>query len=335
MAVQRRGQQPDNPLQWLEEELRETKSRLHKVEQELDQTLKRVWSLDADQHKFAETLSASGATLAALPALKEELRQARDQLSRVQDRQATLAKRAEELFRDSQAEAGRERQEVATLTKQVEVLARGIAQYESRIQALEGASRHVEEEVAGVRLAHQGLARDMEELSGRGGRTLEATIRLEHQLSRASGQIEALSQQDEALADRLNLIQEQIRRQGERLDKLEAAAGFPQEIRELLQRANLEQEKLAERLGAVERVSGDLAVRIPEFVQGLALLDQRSQAQATQLLAMAEQLRELSEQTKTQMKRQLQAMLRQRRRQAEALAQEIKELSQGELNSGE
>ena len=59
MAVQPRGQQPETGLQWLEEELREAKARLHKVEHELDQALKQVWSLEADQRKLAEALSAA------------------------------------------------------------------------------------------------------------------------------------------------------------------------------------------------------------------------------------------------------------------------------------
>lgn len=335
MAVQPRRQQPESGLQWLEEELRETKARLHKVEHELDQALKQVWSLDADLRKLPETLSASGTATAALPGLKEELRQLRDQISRVQDRQTALANRTEELLRQRQSEAGRERQERGALTKQVDALAKGVERYEGRIQALEEASRHIEEEAAGARLAQQGLARDLEEMSSRGARNSEASIRLEHELSRAAGEIESLHKEDEALSERLNLMQEQIRRHGEQLDRFEAVAAFRLEAKELLQRASFEREQLAERLRGVERVSSELAEQTQEFVQGLARLDQRGQAQATQLLAMAEQMQQLGEQTKGQMKRLFQVILRQRRRQAEALAQEIKELNQGEIKSRE
>ena len=335
MVAERRGQRPDSPLQWLEEELRGAKARLHKVEHELDQALKQVWGLDADVRKLTEALSASGAEAAGLPGLKEEVRQLRDQASRVQDRQTALANRTEEVLRQRQADAARERQERGALAKQVDALAKGIEQYETRIQALDEASRHVEEGVAGARLAQQGLARDLEELSSRGARNLEAATRLEHELSRTAGQIEALRKEDEALSDRLNLVLEQLRRQGERLDKFEEVAAFPLEAKELLQRARLEREQLAERLGAVERASGELVDRVQEFVQGLARLDQRSQTQAGDLLSLAAQLQELSDQTKGAAKRIFQILLRQRRRQSEALGQEIKELTQGELHSGD
>ena len=335
MTVQRRGRQPESPPQWPEGELREANARLHKLEQALEQALKRVSSLDADLRKVMETLSTTGAAIAALPGLKEEMRQLRDQISRVQDRQTALANRTEEAFRRNQAEAERDRQEIATLINQLEALTRGIAQYEGRFQALDEASRHAEEGVAGIHLAHQGLARDLGELSSYSARSLEATVRLEHELGRALGEIEARRKEDEALDERLKLAQEQGRRQSERLDKLETVAAFLQEAKELFRKATFERGQLAERLGTVERASNELAERVQEFVQGLARLDQRSQAQATQLLTMAEELREIGEQTKGQIRRLLQAITRQRRRQAEALTQEIKELSQGELASGE
>ena len=334
MVAQRKGQQPESPQQWLEEELREAKARLHKVEHELEQALKQVWALDADVRKFAEALASSATETAVLPSLKEELRQLRDQGSRVQDRQTSIGNRTEEVLRQRQAEAGRERQERAALARQVEAMLKAVGQYEGRIQALEEASRHVEEEVAGGRLAQQGLVRDFEELSSRTARNLEAATRLEHELGRAAEQLEALRKEDEALSDRLNLIHEQVRRHGERLDKFEDVAAFPAEAKELLQRARFEREQLAERLGAVERLSTEVEERVQEFVQGLARLDQKSQSQATQLLLMQEQIHELNEQTKEQMKRLFQNILRQRRRQAEALAQEIKELSHGDLSSG-
>ncbi len=54
MAVKARDQEPESPVDWLENELRETKARLHKVEGELDQALKQVWSLEADVRRVAE-----------------------------------------------------------------------------------------------------------------------------------------------------------------------------------------------------------------------------------------------------------------------------------------
>ena len=335
MAVQPRDQQPDTALQWLEEELRETKARLHKVEHELDQSLKQVWSLDGDLRKLVEAMAASAATLTALPGLREDMRQLRDQVGRAQDRQAALASRAEEALRQRGADAGRDRQERGALTRQVDGLAREIGQYEGRIQAIEETVRHVEEEVAAVRLAQQSLTRDLEEASGRTARGLDASARLEQQLQRTLEAIESLRKQDDLLSERLNLGQEQTRHHGDQLDKLEGIAAFPLEVKELLQRERFEREQAVERLVATERAAGQVADSVHEFVQGLARLEQRGQAHAAQLLALTEEMRELTEATQGRLKRLFQVMLRQRRRQLEALSQEIKELSHGEPQGAE
>src|SRR5437867_1233160 len=49
VAVKAGDQEPESLVDWLENELRESKARLHKVEGELDQALKQVWWLEASR----------------------------------------------------------------------------------------------------------------------------------------------------------------------------------------------------------------------------------------------------------------------------------------------
>jgi chromosome segregation ATPase len=326
-------QPKEAPPQGLEEELLEAKARLQKVEGDLDEGLKRVLSIDGDVRRLSEILSASGVTRAALPGLKEELRQVRDQFERVKDRQTELANRMDEMSRQSQVGVGRERQELAAVTMQLQAQASDIAQFPGHVRALEEASRRVKDDLAGLRLEHQGLSQDVQEISTTGARAMEGTVRLEQELGRAAARIDGITNEDKALSERLSLFQEQSRRQGERLDRFEAAAALAEEAREQLEVAAFERGKILERLAAVERACEELAEQVHEFLQGLALVDQRGQSQATQMLQVEEQLRELNDDTKGLVKRLSQVTLRQRRRQAEALAQEIKELSQGEVIS--
>lgn len=335
MVARPKGEQPESLVEWLENELRETKARLHKVESELEQALKHVWSLDADVHKLTENLSLAGSVNAALSGFREDVRQFQDQLSRVQDRQSSLANRVEEVARQKKAEAGRDKQEMAALTKQTAALERAVEHYDQRLKAMEEIARHLEEGIAGARLADQGIERAMEEMATRAARTHEAALRLDQEFVRTSGELDKLRKGDDELQDRLRLLQEQVRRASERLDKLEVAAAFPDEARELLQRAAFEREQMAQRLAAVERLAGEVSEKMQEFIQGLARLDQRTQHQAGELLALDAQLQEAAEQSRNAFKKVYQTMIRHRRRQSEALSQEIKELSQGELHSGD
>ncbi|MDO8614244.1 MAG: hypothetical protein Q7T33_00725 [Dehalococcoidia bacterium] len=330
-----KSQEPESPAEWLESQLRETRARLHKVEGELQQTLKHMWSLDADVRKMAEASAVAASASSALQGFREEVRQVHDQMSRLQDRQAALTNRLAEISRLRESARGGDRPELGSLTKQMDANSRALEQYDTRMKALGEVARHIEEEVAGNRLAGQALERAMEEASTRTARAHEVALRLDQDTARFTSDIEKLEKVDVSLAERLNLLLEQLRRAGERLDKLEGLAAFPDEARELLQRAAFERDQLTQRLGQVERLAAEVAERMQEFVQGVARLDQRSQTQAADLLGLTGQLQELSEQTKAALKRIFGVLLRQRRRQAEAMAQEIKELTQGELHSGD
>jgi hypothetical protein len=86
-------------------------------------------------------------------------------------------------------------------------------------------------------------------------------------------------------------------------------------------------------MASLEHVTGEITERTQEFVQGLARLDQRSQLQASDLVALAARLEDLTEGTQAGLKKIYQTLVRQRRRASEAMNQEIKELTQGELHA--
>jgi len=221
VSVDKQETSTESRLQWLDEELRQAKAALHKVEHELEQALNQIWNLDSGLRKLDEGSGDSGGTAAALPGIQEEIRQLRSQADKLQDRQNALAGRSEELGRQQQADLERERQERAALLKQAEAAARSVGQFESRIQLLEESLRHVEESVAELRLSHQTLTREIEELTNRSARNLETALRLEHQAAGLAGEIEALQKRDGEIEDRVNLFEERIHRSEERVDKFE------------------------------------------------------------------------------------------------------------------
>ena len=333
MSIDKQETSAESRLQWLDEELRQAKAALHKVEHELEQALNQIWNLDSGLRKLDEGSGDSGGTAAALPGIQEDIRQLRSQADKLQDRQNALAGRSEEMGRQQQADLERERQERAALLKQAEAAARSVGQFESRIQLLEESLRHVEESVAELRLSHQTLAREIEELTNRGARNLETALRLEHQIDSVAGEVEALHKRDGEIEDRLNLFEERAHRGEERIGKFEGHLSLPLEIKEQLDRGRFERQQITERLGKLESAAGELVERTAEFIQSLALLDQRTQGQAGRIMEIAQDLQQQRETVVDQIKRLVRTMERQRRRQAEALAQEIKELGRSEFAS--
>lgn len=332
MAPQKQGAAAQSQLELLDEELRQAKADLHKVQHELEQALNQIWNLDGGLRKLEESIGDAHAVTAALAAVQEDVRQLRSQGDRLQGRQNDLAAQADELGRQRQAEIGRERKERASVLSQAEAAARSVGQFESRMRLLEESQRRLEEAVAALRQAHETLAHDMEEMNSRGARNLEAASRLEHQLDSQASEIEALHKRHGELEDRMRLHEEKIRQEGERLDKFEGDLSLPLEIKEQLDRSRFERQQISERLGKLEASTDELLGRTAEFVHGLARLDQRTQAQAGRHLEMAEDLRRQREIVGDQLQRLVRIIERQRRRQAEGLAQEIKELARSDFN---
>ena len=319
--------------EWLEGEVLETKARLHKLESELAQALKIAWSLDADVQKVVQGVAVSGSVEATIQSLREEVRQVSAQLGKVQDRQGQLADRVEHDGKGRKAETGRERYDVGMLAKQVESISRTITQFDGRMKALEEVARHIEEEIAGGRLTAQAGERAMEEVQTKSARSHEATLRLDQEFARFSSDFQRLEASSESLADRLSLALDQLHKVMERQEQIEVIAGTQEEAKEALQGAAYEREQISQRMASLEQIAKEITERTDEFIKGLGRLDQRSQNQASELMAMAARLEDLTDQTKQALKKVYQTFLRQRRRASEALNQEIKELTQGELHS--
>ncbi|MCH8200998.1 MAG: hypothetical protein IIB85_03655 [Chloroflexi bacterium] len=319
--------------EWLEDEVRETKARVHKLESELAQALKIAWSLDAEVQKVVQGVAVAGSVEATIQSIREEVRELNAQLGQVRDHQGQLADQVEHDGKGRKAEAGRERYDVGMIAKQVESINRTIAQFDGRVKGLEEVARHIEEEIAGDRLTAQAKERAMEDIQTKSARSHEATLRLDQEFARFSGDFQRLEESSEALADRLSLALDQLHKVMERQEHIEVIAGTQEEAKEALQGAAYEREQISQRMASLEQIATDITERTDEFIKGLGRLDQRSQKQASELMAMAARLEDLTDQTKQALKKVYQTFLRQRRRASEALNQEIKELTHGELHS--
>ncbi len=119
------------------------------------------------------------------------------------------------------------------------------------------------------------------------------------------------------------------------MDKLETLSTFADETREGMQRAAAERDSIVQKVAHMEHLCSQLAEASAEFGQTLAKLEQRSQAQGAEILAQAGGLQDLTDQTKASIKKIYTTLLRQGRRRSEALNNEIKDLTQGEVHAND
>lgn len=334
-APAKRREDPEALNEWLERELRDTRARLHKVEAELEQSLKRTWTLESDVKRLSEIASQSGSAASVVTGLREELRQVQDQLGRMQDRQTAIANRAEEALRQRSAGDGRDKHDIGAVAKQIDAVGRKVEPYESRIQFIEEALRKYEEDVSGVRLSNASLDRVVEEIGTRANRALETASRLEQSVANHGGDVSSLKKADESFDERVKFILEQVHRAADRIEKLEEFASFPDEARELIHRSTSERELLAQRMALIEKMAGELSERTQTLGHNLAKVESRQHVQNAQVVDLAGQVHETAEQLLGQLKRFNQLLLRQRRRQLDTLAAEIKELGHSEPRTQE
>src|SRR3990172_5047135 len=192
LVAKPKGQPPEGLSDWLEDEL--------------EQALKHSWSLETEIRKIHEAMTVSGSAVGQLSSMREELRQVRDQVSKAQDRQAAIANRTDEVIRQRQADTGRAKHEMSILSKQIEGVARGVGQFDERMKALEEIVRRAEDGVGAVRLAGQAIERQFDDVAVRGQRSLEAAVRLEQDVARITGNVDALRKIDAELDDKIRLI---------------------------------------------------------------------------------------------------------------------------------
>jgi chromosome segregation ATPase len=335
MAAPAKRKDPEALNDWLERELRDTRARLHKVESELEQSLKRVWTLESDVKRLSEAAGQSGSAASVVSGLREELRQVRDQLGRMQDRQTTIANRADEALRQRSAGDGRDKHDLGTVAKRIEAVARHVEPFENRIQVIEEALRKHDEAVAGVRLNNASLDRLVEEMGTRANRALETAARLEQGAAANAGDVGSLKKADESFDERIKFILEQLHRAADRIEKLEEFAAFPDEARELIHRATSERDLLTQRMALIEKMAGELSERAQSLGHNLAKVESRQHVQNAQIVDLSGQVHETAEQLLAQLKRFNQLLLRQRRRQLDTLAAEIKELGHSEPRTQE
>ena len=125
-------------------------------------------------------------------------------------------------------------------------------------------------------------------------------------------------------------MQEQVGRLLERVSNLEDIAELSKEVGDLIERGKFEREQLSQRLNIIDRIAEEATERVQAVQQATALTEQRSQNQAAALTEVATRLQELDEQTGAELRKIIKVTLTQRRRQVEALSQEIRDLSKGE-----
>jgi chromosome segregation ATPase len=268
----------------------------------------------------------------SVSALQNDVRELKEVARRMQDRQTELANRTEESLRRRESEAHVGNNQHNAVSKQLEALDKITTGYESRLHGLDMAMRQIEDETASLRQLQQNVARQTDEVGLKYGRQQDTLGRLSATSERIVADMEALQKQDDGLAERLRVQNELLRRSEERIEQVARSTEVIQALTEEQERLRTEIQRQGDRLGVVERTLEEQTQHVTNVLSGITLLDQRLQTQAGRLLTVSQDMETFRDQVKEQLTRMIRTLERQRRRQIEAMTQEIKEIRQSDLN---
>jgi chromosome segregation ATPase len=313
---------------WLQDQFHLLKAQLGKVQHQTDQT--QAMALDvADKMRQQEaTIAELASQGSAIAPLQEEMRQLKEMLARLQEQQVQARTQLDETIRQRMSEAERGRVEVADLHRRLEDLERQVEEWLDRQSGIEDAARRYQEGIALANARGETMDQRLEALEGRASRNLEATNRIDQEISRIDAAIQGLEREDDLQAERARVALEAARRveadvESERRD-LRALA----ELSERMELLKVERQRLEDRLAQVEENANELRGLLSHQEQLLSVLDGRTQGYLGRLEALREEIMRHRQEFVEHLLKLSSGQEQLKRRQIEELEREIKELKQ-------
>ena len=311
---------------WLESELRQVKSQLGELGEQIEEDRAQLWSLN---DRVGETESGSismAAQLSLLTTQAEELRVLRERLERLQGVLGRDQEQLESLARQLRNEMQAERDERNELGRRVEAADAATNSVREKLTSAEESGRRLQEEMSVV---HQRLEQgdlNQSAVDARIAANAEAARRLQGEARTAQGNVERAERSLQEMGERVEGMQQIMRRMKEVADRweekeeqFEALRTRTEDLRRIadeassnLAAATREREAIDERLNEMERGLERLRVRDAQRDRDVQDLQAASQGNREAINEESERFITLQEKI--------------RRRQISDLEQEIREL---------
>lgn len=315
-------------LAWLQDEVHLVKAQLAKIQHQMDQTQALVLDIVDKVRQGEAAVSALAGQMTSTSQFQEELRQVRDATARLQEQLAQGRSQVEEVVRQRLAEAERERVERSDLMRRLVESERDVETWRERQTGVEQAVRHAQEGVTLLTLRQENAEHRLESIEDKASRSVEASKRIDNELSRVEAALQELQREDEVQAERARVALEAARRlEGD----LDGQKGFLDALARLDEKVELlraERQRLDDRGSQHEETIEDLRGQMERQGQLLSLLDGRTQGLQGRVEALREDIHSSRQQITEHLKVLSYGQERVKRRQIDELEREIKELRQ-------
>lgn len=322
-------------LEWLENELRETKANLARLQQQADQTGAQLWDVQQRLRSVEGTIIDFTSQLASLVQIHEEVRHVREQIGRIVETQDARQRQAEEMMRIRQEEVDRLRQESGDVARRAEDLERQFSEHEERFPLLEETIRRMLDQLQRIPPQIDELGRRLSDQEGRNARNLDLIKHIESGLNRMDGELANLRRQDEVVSERVQVYAAQVRRLEESLSKVEEDQTEHRQIYERIEMGRLDRQRMDERLIDLEERARRQQDELADLSRSLGVLDGRDRLYEERLTTMQQQLAQFRQQVKEHLNRLSQFQENEKRRRMSQIEQDIREIRQYGLRFNE
>lgn len=315
-------------VSWVQDQLYQLKAQVAQQEQQLGHLQSMAATMSEGIRTMEVALREAALEAAQAPRLQEQLNQALVLIVQLQDEQAAVTEKLEELGRHREVEEDRDQHEWADLARRAEQLERQVASWQDRQAGVDEVGRRFQEDLSLLRQQLQQIERRLEEAASKGARGLEGANRAENSLSRVDAAIMALQREDEAIAERSRVTADVAHRldtaMSDHLQELQRLELLAERIE--LHRA--ERQRLEDRALRLEEELGELRERAEKGENQQGRLSAQQQGLASRLDTLQETVDEQRAVLVDQIRKLIGTQDRTKRRQIQELEREIRETKQ-------
>jgi chromosome segregation ATPase len=316
----------DDVLLWLEDELREAKVQVARLEQGLSEARGQITALTSLVHAAEDGTTATSARLAEIPQVAGQVGQVRQTLVQLEEQAGAVDRRLTEALRLQQLESERLRQDVNATHRRVELVERLVETWSPRFEHLEDADRRLHEAITLTRQRTEELERRQESAELRTSRGLEAMQRYDHEIGRLAVDVQAFQKREALTGERLQAFGESVRRAERQTEAIATEVAEQREFSEKLELLRAEIHRVEDRISAFETSTDSNQQELADHRRSLGLLDGKDRGFSDRLALIQTELAAYREQVADQFHRLHIALDRHRRRQIEELERDLRDL---------
>jgi chromosome segregation ATPase len=320
---------------WVHAELADIKSKLALVQQGTDQS--RALAADAADRSNALRARIDQLESQAPPLthLQDELRLVREQLARVHEDINSLRTSREEFERRIFAESERARQDKNDTAKHFGELQRQIDAWQERVGGFEEHNRRNLEAVAQMQLKVEALQNEEQATENRQARMQTTISRLDQDVTRLNSALPDLQREDDSQKERANSLNEMVHRLEDQIDALRTQLSRIDRIDDRLELVQAERSRHGERLTELTLEMDDVKETATNQGDRLSLLEVRMQSFQDDVRALDEKLLSVRDEFVAYLRAVTEMETDFRKREIAAIEREMRELRSKGLALGE